>query len=141
MFVCIGIRKTLETLTTLGCSGTKLLLSSWLLGFQHKERDTQFLLCWLFHLTPPHAAHLVDPTGLASPRSKKSTRFVSVQISTLCFFSKITQYPQPIASGHDVIPIRGPISYLGFLLWHLWLSYPPCVSVNTYAQCVPLTVH
>ena len=55
-FTCIGIRKTLETLTTFGSSGTKLLLPSWLLGFQHEERETQFLLCWLFHLTPPRAA-------------------------------------------------------------------------------------
>ena len=71
-----------ETLTTLGSSGTRHLLPSWLLGFQREERDTQLLLCWLFHLTPPRAAHLVDPTGLASPRSKKSTRFAQVQILT-----------------------------------------------------------
>ena len=139
-----------ETLTTLGSSGTKLLLPSWLLGFQHEERETQFLQCWLFHLTPPRAEHLVDPTGLASPRLKNqfaSPRSESqVASSTFksqltAFFSKITQNPQPIASGHDVILIPSSISYPVFLLWHLWLSHPPCASVNTCAQCVPLPVH
>ena len=31
--------ETLETLTILGSSGTKLLLPSWFLGFQNKERE------------------------------------------------------------------------------------------------------
>ena len=48
MSVCIGIPKHLMTL---GCSDMKRLLTFfWLLVFQHeeRERDTQFLLCWLF---------------------------------------------------------------------------------------------
>ena len=36
-----------ETLTTLCCSGTKRLLTSWL---RHEERETQCLLCWLYYL-------------------------------------------------------------------------------------------
>ena len=126
-----------ETLTTLGSSGTKLLLPSWLWGFQHEERETQFLLCWLFLLTPPRGAHLVDPTGLASPRLKNQLASPRSEFQ-VCFFSKITQNPQPIASGHDVIHIPSPISNPFFLLWHLWLSHPPRTSVNTCAQCVPL---
>ena len=31
------------------------------------------------------------------------------------------------------------ISYLGFLLWHLWLSHPPRTRLNTCTQCVHLT--
>ena len=124
--------ETLETLMTFFNSGTKLLLPSLSLSFQYEERDTQFLLCWLFHLTQQRAAYRVDPTGLASPRSKNqlaSSSFKSqlrwtarpgVRISTNCFFSKITQNPQPIASGQDVIPNPSIISYPGFLLWHLW---------------------
>ena len=77
-----------------------------------------------------------DPT-----EAQKSTHFALVQISTNSFFSKITQNLQPIASGHDFIHIPSPISYPGFLLWHLWLSHPPRASMNTCAQCVPLTVH
>ena len=39
-FTCIGIRKnTRNTDVSLG-SGTKLLLPSWLLGFQQEERET-----------------------------------------------------------------------------------------------------
>ena len=74
----------IETLTTFFSSGTKHLLPSWLLSFQHEERETQFLLCWLFHLTPPRAAHLVDLTGLALSRFENqlaSSRFKS-QLNT-----------------------------------------------------------
>ena len=49
------------------------------------------------------------------------------------------QTPQPIASGHDVIHVPGPISYQGILLWHLWLSHPPRARVNSCTQCVHLT--
>ena len=105
-----------ETLTTFGSSGTKLLLPSWHLGFQHEERDTQFLLCCQSYLTQQRAAHLVDPTGLALPRSKKSTHFAQLQISTNCFFSKIIQNPQPIPSGHDVIHIPSPFFFLSGVL-------------------------
>ena len=41
MFIRIGIRKTRNTDESLG-SGTKLLLPSLSLGFQHEERETQF---------------------------------------------------------------------------------------------------
>ena len=132
--------ETLETLTTLGSSGTKLLLPSWLLGFQHEERERDTIST---SLTVPS-----DPTTCSASRRPnwpgldeawKSTRFAQVRISTTCFFSKITQNPQPIASGHDVIHIPSHISYPGFLLWHLWLSHPPRASVNTWTwtMCAP----
>ena len=70
-------KNTWNTDDSLG-SGMKLLLPSRLLGFRYEERETQFLLCWLFHLTPPRAAHLVDPTGLAHVRiSTPSSSFKS----------------------------------------------------------------
>ena len=75
-----------ETLTTLGSSGTKLLLASWLVGFQNEAKETQFLLCWLFHLTPPRAAHLVDSTGLASPRLKKQLASPRSESQLTAFF-------------------------------------------------------
>ena len=128
-----------ETLTTLGCSGTKLLLPSWLLGFQHEERETQFLLCWLFHLIPQRVVHLIDPNGLASPRFENQLASPRSESQLTAFFSKITQNAQPIASRHDYIHIPRLICYPGFLLWHLWLSHPPRASVNTCAQCVQPT--
>ena len=122
-FTCIGIWKTLETLTTLGSSGTKLL-PSWLLGFQHEERDTIFtMLTVSSDPTTRGTSRRPNWTGLVQIR--KSTRFALVRILTNCFFSKTTQNLQPIASGHDIIHIPSPISYPGFLLWHLWLSPPP----------------
>ena len=121
------------------CSGTKLLLPSWLLGFQHEERETQSLLCWLIHLTQQHVGTR-SPLDWPHP-AQKSIHFVLPQISTNCFFLKITQNLQPIAYGHDVIHIPSHISYPGFLSWYLWLSHPPCASMNTCAQCAPLPVH
>ena len=97
----IEIRKTRNTDDSLG-SGTKLLLPSWLLGIRHEERDTQFLLCWLIHLTRQRAAHPLDHnwTGLTQVQKsirfvpvQISTRFVQLQISTPCFYSKSLRIP------------------------------------------------
>ena len=104
-------RNTAKHLTTLGSSGSKLLLPSRLLGWQHEVRETHFLLCWLFYLTPPRAAHLVDPTGLTSPRLKNQLASPRSESQQTLFFSKITQNPQPIVSVHDVIHIPSHISY------------------------------
>ena len=130
-----------ETLTTLGSSGTKLLLPSWLLGFSTRgERERiSTMLTVPSEPTIHGASRRSNWPGLAE--AQKSTRLAQVRISTNCFFSKITQNPQPIASRHDVIHIPSPISCSGFLLWHLWLSHPPRVSMNTCAKCVPLPVH
>ena len=61
-------------------------------------------------------------TGLAQSR-----------ISTNFFF-KITKFSahrfRAWCHSHS-----SPISYMGFLLWHLWLSYPLCESENC-TQCV-----
>ena len=102
------------------------------------ERDTIFTM-----LTVPSC-----PTTRGAFRRPNWTRLGS-DLNSLrpasnlnkLFFSKITQNPQPVASGHDLIHIPSHVSYPGFLLWHLWLSYPPRASVNTCAQCVPLPVH
>ena len=70
------------------------------------------------------------------PLHTKSSALALVWISTNYFF----QIPQILsASGHDGIHVPHIISYLGFLLWHLWLSHPPRTRVNTCAQCVHLT--
>ena len=115
-FINIGIWKTLETLTTLVSSDTKLSLPSWLLVFRHEERERHnFLLCWLFHLSPPRAAHLVDLTSLASPRLKNqlaSPRSES-QLTAFFFFRN-----HPKSSAHRFQAWRHshpvPISIQGF---------------------------
>ena len=73
--------------------------------------------------TVSYIVYSQPPAGPAWPRVK----------SQLMSFSK-SPNSQPIASGHDVI--HTPVFfYLGFLLWHLWLSYPLRTSVNC-TQCV-----
>ena len=82
-----------------------------------RERHN-FFLCWLFHLNPstcgtPAVAHKVIWPQL---------------ISTTAFFSN-PQNPQPFRAWRHSCPWY--ISYLGFLLWHLWLSHPPQTHVLT----------
>ena len=73
-----------ETLTTLGSSGTKLLLPSWLLGFRHEERETHN-----FYYVPSdpttHGA-LCRPDWPRLAEARKSTRFAQFRILTNCFF-------------------------------------------------------
>ena len=100
-----------------------------------RERHS-FFLCWLFHLTPPRAAHFVDPNWSRRGETKNRLHSSRLESQLTVFF----QIPQILsASGHDVIHFPGPISYLGFLLWHLWLSHPPRAHMNTCTQCVHLT--
>ena len=115
-----------ETLTTFFSSYTKLLLTSWLLGFQHEERDTQFLLCRLFHLIPPHAAHLVDPNELTSSRFKSQLT---------AFFQKS---PQPNASGHDVIHIPSSFFLSGvFIMTSVIVTSSPREREHLRSMCAP----
>ena len=138
MYICIGILKHWRL------SLVQVRNVYWLfLTFSFSTRgarETQFLLFWLFHLTQQCAAHPVVPTGLASPSFKNQLASSRVR-SQLCFFFQNHQESQPIASGHDVIRTPIHISYLEFLLWHLWLLHPLHASVNTCAQCVYLHVH
>ena len=114
-------------------SGTKLLFTFLSLRFLDMIRERyNFFLSWLFHLTPTTCGTPAADYWSGLGELRKSTCFVQVQISTNCFFSnsKILS-----ASGHDVIHIPSHIFYLGFLLWHLWLSHPPCPCMNTCTQC------
>ena len=95
-----------NTLTTLHFSCTERLLTSWLLIFRHEERETKFLLCWLFLHRPSvnsqldcpaqcqistnwpnkRAAHPVAPSWTGLDQSQISTHFWTarprVKIST-----------------------------------------------------------
>ena len=120
-------------------SGTKLSFTFMSLRFfdMRRERETHnFFLCWLFHLTPPHAASAANYwSGLGELR--KSTCFIQAQISTHSFF----QIPKSSTHRFQAWCHSRPqsISYLGFLLWHLWLSHLPRAHVNTCTPCVHLT--
>ena len=115
----------------------------WLLEFSlstRGERDTQFLLCWPFHLTQQTRGASRRPTGLASSSFKSQPASPSFGSQLTAFFQKSPKFP-----AHRFQAWRhsqpSPISYLGFLFWHLWLSHLPRPSVNTCIQCVPLHVH
>ena len=99
-------RNTRNTNDSLG-SGTKLLLPSSSLGFSTRgERDTQFFYAdgssiVSSQLTDPTnaRAHPLDHNWTGLTQLQKSTRFVEVQISTHCFFFKITKNPCPSLPG------------------------------------------
>ena len=90
-------------------------------------------------------AHFVDPNWSCQSETKNplpSSRLES-QLTRSEFKSELTVFysNSKILSvfGHDVIHVLGHIYYLGFLLWHLWLSHPPRVRVNNSTQCVHQT--
>ena len=89
-----------------------------------RERETQFLLCWLFL----HGSKALLPTPASRTGPAQS------QINNYRLFQN-----HPKISAHRFRAWRhlhaSHISYLGFLLWHLWLSYPLRASVNC-TQCV-----
>ena len=139
-----------EILTTLGSSGTKRLLTLFDLVFQHEERETQILQWWLF----------LHPSSVHSPAelSAQSQNLNSLTQQT-CGASRRPQldWPRPGSNLNWLLFQRSPkflahrfrawchshpspISYLGFLLWHLWLSHPPRASVNC-TQYVHLHAH
>ena len=113
-----------ETLTTLHSTGTKRLLTSWLLVFRHEERETHNF----YNADCSYIILQSNPSWTARPRVKILTHWPNKcaahpvssswtglalsQISTPFF--KNYQNSQPIASVHDIIHIPILISYLGF---------------------------
>ena len=133
--LCRGIRETQTTLFF--GSGTKLLLTFFSLRFSVMRRERHnFLLCWPFHLTPPRAAphHKL----LVWPRRAPKIDLLRPSPNLNCLFFQFLK-----SSAHRFRAWRHSypqfISYLGFLLWYLWLSHPPRAHVNTCTQCVHLT--
>ena len=84
------------------------------------ERDTIFTM-----LTVPTSPTVNPPPSWTGPAQSR--------ISTNCFSKIIKFSAHRFRAWRHSHPSR--ISYLGFLLWHLWLSYPLRTSVNC-TQCV-----
>ena len=103
-------KKKIETLTTLDSSDTKLLLSSWLLGFQYeeRERDTIFTM-----LTVPS-----DPTTRDASRRPNLTRLGS-DLNSLRLASNLNQLlffkNHPKSSAHRFRVWRHSYPQLNFL--------------------------
>ena len=101
------------------------------------EKDTIFTM-----LTVPTSPTVNSPGELPGPgfKSQLSSPIVESQLasprfkSQLTVFSKITKIPSTSLPGMtSFTPLS--ISYLGFQLWHLWLSHPLRTSVNTCTKC------
>ena len=107
----VHMHRNPETLKTFFSSGTKRLLTSW-----HEERERHNF----YYADCSYFAQSQPLVGLASPRVKSQlTSFSkSPKISAHRFWAWHHSYPSPV-------------SYLGFLVWHLWLSYHLRASVNT----------
>ena len=70
------------------CSGAKLLLPSWLLGFSTQgERDTISTMLTV-QSDPTTRGHTIVPNWIGLTQVQKSTRFVQLQISINCCFFK-----------------------------------------------------
>ena len=108
------IRKILETLTNLGSSGTKLLLPSWLLGFQHKEEETIFTM--LTAPSDPRTRGASRRSPLDWPRPGPKNQLASSMFKsqlTAFFFKKSPKILNPSLPGMTsftspvLFPIRG----------------------------------
>ena len=74
-----------------------------------RERDTQFLLCWLLHLTQQRAVHHVDPTGLASPRLENQLASSRSKSQLTAFFQKSPKILSPSLLG--MTSFTSPVSF------------------------------
>ena len=107
--------------------------------FRHEERERHTHTISYYAVfsiwPPPRAVPPPQTTGLASASSENQLAS-SKPKSQLTVFFKFPN-PQTIASGHDVIHVPGYSSYLGVLLWHLWLSHPPRAREHLHSMCAP----
>ena len=140
-------RNIRETLTTL-LFRYETLITFFKLRFSTRgERDTQFFYADCSSIV---SSQLTDPTNARAysalhkldwPRTGPKNQLASSKSkSQLTAFIQNHKESESITSGHDVIHIPSNIFYLGFLLWHMWLSHPPssrvniCVNVCTYRK-------
>ena len=116
-------------------SGTKLLFTFLSLRFFDTWRERQnFFLCWLFHQTPPHVAHFVDPNWSHRGEAKNwlpSSRLES-QLSRSEFKSELTvffkfQNPQPT--------LPGMTSFTSPVLFPIWGFYCDISHCHTRPAC------
>ena len=119
-------------------SGTKLFITSELKVFWHEERETQSFYSERFYIVssqPNQRAAPVAHKSFGCVQLWKSTFFFQGRKSTHCFFSN----PKILSPRfrHDIIHLPSPISYLGILFWHLWMTHPPRARVNTCVNVVP----
>ena len=133
-------------------SGTTPLLTFLTFSFSTwGERDTH-TICIMLNIPTSSFSQLSSWTGRPesnlnslTQQTRRASRnpqldcpgpgsnLAQIPITTHCFFQKSPKFP-----AHRFRAWRhshpGLVSYLGLLLWHLWLSHPPRTSVNTCTE-------
>ena len=99
--------------------------------FRHKERGTIFLW-WLFHLSPITCGGPATRPLAWLWRATESQPSSSEPGTQLNWLFQNPLNPPCMLPVHDVIHV--PKSYLAFLFWHLWMTHPPRMRMNTCAQ-------
>ena len=122
----IGIPKHEKHLRFLS-SGMKLFITFELKGFFDIRREIPSFNA-VFSISPKPRGH--PPQGHWPFRQASESQSSSSEPGTQLTFLK----SQPTLPVRDVTHIPGHIVYLGFLLWHLWLTRPLRVRVNTCAH-------
>ena len=123
-FTCIGIPKHWR----LSWFRYETFITFLTFRFSTRERETQFLLCWQFHLTPPCMAHLVD---LALPRLKNQLASSRFKSQLTAFFQKLPKIFGPSLPGMMSFTSPVPFPIRGF-----YYDIFDC-HMNTCAQCMP----
>ena len=118
-------------------SGTKLLFTFLSLKvFRHEERETQSFYADCFYIVssqPKQRAASVAHKSSGLAQLWRSTFFFRGRNSTNCFFSNLSPRFRCVTSPK----YPGSNSYLGFLLWHLWMTHPLRARVNTCVNVAP----
>ena len=95
-------------------SGRKLFITFLSLRFFDMRREKHnFLLCWLFHLTPPRAAHFVDPNWSRLDETKNRLPSARLESQLTAFF--------PISKS--LAPLPGMTSFPFPVLFSIWGFY------------------
>ena len=135
--IYIGNPEIHETLTTLFFgSGMKLFITFLSLRFFDMRRETQFLTILTFPSDPTTCGTPPQTTGLASASSENWLALSNPKSQLTVFFSN-SKILCPSLLGMTTFTSPVLFLYLGFLLWHLWLSHPPCAREYLHSMCAP----
>ena len=128
--VYIGIRKTLE----IG-SGTKPFITFLSLRFFDMGREKlNFFLCWLFHLTPPRAAHFVEPNWSRLDKTKNRLPSSRLESQHTIFFK--FQNPQRFQAWRHSHPRSYFLSVI-FIVTSLIVTSTPRPGEHMHSMCAP----
>ena len=125
----IGIRKY-----EIG-SGRKLFITFELKVIKHEEREAQFYAdCFYIVSSLPkqRAAPVAHKVVWPCPVLNVDSLVRRQELNSLLFLKS-----QPTLPVRDVTHIPWSNSYLGFLFWHLWMTHPLRVLVNTCINVAP----